>query len=170
MTRTSKATLPRPGQAAKPKPRQRREEEERLYFADQILRLQGTDFFNQLADPAIKELIDTLIRVSGGDQAHAARIIDRALVRSSKYPTVWDLQQIATDVGNCAMLALPDGCERCHGAEWIHVTRKVKDPVTGVVYEAEGEDRCSCDRGRHLRMREAERRATSPTWATEAQS
>jgi hypothetical protein len=132
---------------------------DRPFFRSQVLRLASTDFFPTL-DEGVKELIDSLIRVSGEDTERASRIIDQAL-KTPKCPTPADLELIAEGLGSDNV---PRGCELCEGTGMRYTTKRYERKAldeNGQVYvyesyEADCQERCDCELGRFLKAREKE--------------
>jgi len=131
----------------------------RPYFRSQVLRLAATNYFPAL-DEGVKELVDSLMRVSAGDGERARRIIDEAL-KTPTCPTPADFELIASNLGS---ENVPRGCELCEGTGMRYTTkrydRKALDengkPYVYESYEADCQERCDCELGRFLKAREKE--------------
>jgi len=152
MKQATSRDIPKPGK--KKQPAAQPDEEKRPLFRAQILRLAACNYFPAL-DEGVKELIDSLIRVSHGDQDHAERIVNRALQNSPNCPTPYGFEVVASEVPR---VTAPRGCEKCEGTGFHYVTKLTRDPITGDSYEADCQERCDCELGRFLAAREVERK------------
>ena len=130
-----------------------RSADERAPYRAQILRLAATQFFPTL-DEGVKELIDSLIRISKANAAAnldpveiAERIIDRALVASPACPTPADFAMIASDA---VAERPPEGCAKCDGSGRVYVTKEAIGPA-GERFLADCVDYCTCGKGVFLR-------------------
>jgi hypothetical protein len=136
----------------------KRSKADRALFNAQVQRLSASNFFPQIK-AGITELIDSLMRVSDEDADRARRIIDRAL-KSPQCPTPAELESIASNLG---AENVPKGCGKCEGTGMRYVTKPVRDPITGQIYEADCQERCDCELGRFLMAREVERKQMERT-------
>ncbi len=131
----------------------------RPYFRSQVLRLAATNYFPAL-DEGVKELVDSLMRISDGDGERARRIIDQAL-KTPTCPTPADLEAIADGLGS---ENVPRGCELCEGTGMRYVSKLINrtaldadgNPYVYDSYYADCQERCSCELGRFLKAREKE--------------
>jgi hypothetical protein len=121
----------------------------RPYFRSQILRLAATTYFPTL-DEGVKELVDSLIRVSHEDGARAQQIIDEALRSSPTCPTPATFELISSELGPRANSAR--GCDKCKGTGMRYVSKTCNrttldvdgKPYVYESYQADCQDWCDC--------------------------
>jgi hypothetical protein len=97
---------------------------------------------------AIDESIKALTGAARS-KTHARRIVDSLLAQSQFFPTVAEILTTAEQIEGDE---LPAGCRECRGDPWITGER------SGVSCAV----RCSCERGRYLAARDAEKRGAAP--------
>jgi hypothetical protein len=138
---------------------------ERPYFRSQVLRLAATNYFPAL-DEGVKELVDSLIRVSHGDGERAQQIVDEALRSSPTCPTPATFEAISSDLGPRANS--PRGCEHCEGTGMRYVPKRCErttldgdgKPYVYESYVADCQQRCDCALGQFLRAKDKEAAAS----------
>lgn len=115
--------------------------------ARQVKLLSRQDYFRNE-----KELIDLLVRTLvklSDNEDHLRRMVETWIARTRQALHPADVAGLAAETSH--RLALPQGCDVCQGASFIH------NEIKG------GVERCSCERGRKLaeadvRHKEAEAR------------
>jgi hypothetical protein len=133
----------------------------RPYFRSQVLRLAATNYFPSL-DEGVKELVDSLMRVSAGDGERAQSIINEALKSSATCPTPATFEAISSELGPRANS--PRGCEKCEGTGMRYVSKTHNrttldadgEPYVYESYQADCQQRCDCSLGQFLKMKDKE--------------
>lgn len=105
--------------------------------------------------PQTKEGRDELLRVmlkSAHSDDHATRIMDALLDGTREcFNVAAEITALSRSVSEHEAIALPNGCERCFGADYIEDERNGYSCVR----------RCKCERGRRLAALDAKRREES---------
>lgn len=100
------------------------------------------------------EMGRSIERYCGSDE-HATRVVENLMVGRFR-PTPGEIRDAS--LATPANEPQPEYCSICEGQPWITVQKRAKDP-SGVVYMADGAERCRCARGQWLRGKDQENKA-----------
>ena len=109
------------------------------FCIQELRRLRHLAFFPDEPD-LLRDLAAKLAQL-GQSESHARRLVTAWLERSSKAPSIADLNELAETVPAFDSQTLPPQCARCRECNW----------VTRVQGGLECAERCSCARGQALR-------------------